>query len=311
MRVTFLGKGGSGKTTMATSFIKYLNKSNKKVLAIDADINVHLADALNMDTKFLGDSFEEISNYFEHKRILQGKAIIGSTPPCYDSKFIKPTFDDVFFKCLATFKENIAMLTIGSYTDKKVGFACYHSKLGNAVLIYNRLLDDKHLFVVTDATAGIDSVGTSMFCVSDVNIFVVEPTKKSVEVYKDFKKVIKDFKIKTMVIANKIVDEDDINFIKSEIDEKDILGFVKESKLLKRYEQGDVSNLDTFVDENEEINKKLLDLLENTDKDWDNYYSMIKKIYVNDAKDWYSQYYGQDLPSFLDSNFSYKEIIKK
>lgn len=32
MRITFLGKGGSGKTTLATSFIKYLEKKGKKSL---------------------------------------------------------------------------------------------------------------------------------------------------------------------------------------------------------------------------------------------------------------------------------------
>ena len=44
MRVSFLGKGGSGKTTIAASFINYLNSINKQVLAVDADINVNLGN---------------------------------------------------------------------------------------------------------------------------------------------------------------------------------------------------------------------------------------------------------------------------
>ena len=65
MRVSFLGKGGSGKTTLSTSFIKFLENKDEKVLAIDADINVHLGQSLNMETKYLGDDFEEISKYLE------------------------------------------------------------------------------------------------------------------------------------------------------------------------------------------------------------------------------------------------------
>lgn len=98
MRVSFLGKGGSGKTTMATSFIKYLNENDKDVLAIDADINVHLGSALQMSTNYIGDKFDELSYYFEKNRILEGKAIIGTTPPSSKSKFILPTLNDEFFK---------------------------------------------------------------------------------------------------------------------------------------------------------------------------------------------------------------------
>ena len=162
MRVSFLGKGGSGKTTLSTSFIKFLENKEEKVLAIDADINVHLGQSLNMETKYLGDDFEEISKYLERNN----KIIIGTTPPTKDSTFIKPSLDDEFFKKFATFKnKNLALLTVGTYTDKNVGYACYHSQLGSAVLIYNRLLDNDKLTVITDSTDGVDSVGTSMICV--------------------------------------------------------------------------------------------------------------------------------------------------
>ena len=147
MRVSFLGKGGSGKTTLSTSFIKFLENRDEKVLAIDADINVHLGQSLNMETKYLGDDFEEISKYLERNN----KIIIGTTPPTNDSIFIKPSLDDEFFKKFATFKnENLALLTVGTYTDKNVGYACYHSQLGSAVLIYNRLLDNDKLTVITE-----------------------------------------------------------------------------------------------------------------------------------------------------------------
>lgn len=51
MRVAFVGKGGSGKTTLSALFARHLNRSGAPVLAIDGDINQHLAEALSPDTE--------------------------------------------------------------------------------------------------------------------------------------------------------------------------------------------------------------------------------------------------------------------
>ncbi|MEU9382547.1 ArsA-related P-loop ATPase, partial [Streptomyces sp. NPDC048279] len=46
MRVAFVGKGGSGKTTLSALFARRLARSGAPVVAIDGDINQHLAHAL-------------------------------------------------------------------------------------------------------------------------------------------------------------------------------------------------------------------------------------------------------------------------
>lgn len=307
MRITFLGKGGSGKTTLATSFIKYLEKKGKKVLAIDADINVNLGAALNMPEKYLGDIFDDVCKDLENN---SKKPLIGSSPATRESKFIRKGLNDPFLKKYATYNQKgTALLTVGTYTDNKIGYACYHSKLGSAVFIYNRLLDDKDLYVVTDATAGIDSVGTSMFNVSDLNLFVVEPTKKSIDVYKEFKNIVSNYGIDTYVVANKIRNESDIEYIKKNIDENYILGFIKDSDDLRKFEQGDQEGLDNFIKNNEQILKSVLNKLNSIEKNWDKYYDIQKQIYVDDVGDWYSQFYGEDLTKYIDKKFSYKDVI--
>ena len=45
MKIAFVGKGGAGKTTVSSLFCLYYSK-NKSVLAIDADINMHMAELL-------------------------------------------------------------------------------------------------------------------------------------------------------------------------------------------------------------------------------------------------------------------------
>ncbi len=49
MRIAFLGKGGSGKTTTAASFIRHAASKHPFVLAFDADVNAHLAGALSVE----------------------------------------------------------------------------------------------------------------------------------------------------------------------------------------------------------------------------------------------------------------------
>jgi len=82
MRISFLGKGGSGKTTTAAAFIQYLSTKYEHVLAIDADMNVHLQKALDIpgEAISLGDNFQEISQYLNLNRELKTK-FIGTTPP--------------------------------------------------------------------------------------------------------------------------------------------------------------------------------------------------------------------------------------
>ena len=331
MRVSFFGKGGSGKTTMTTEFVKYLQEVRKAnpIVAIDADINVHLGKALGMKTRFLGDILDQVSMYFEGNRdkVLprtseKGKkyyefmksvddmVIIGQTPPSLNSRFIKPYLTDTFLRYFATFDKNTALLTIGSYTDAGVGYECFHGKLGALELIYNRMLDDENMYVVTDSTAGVDSVGTSLFFSSDINVFVVEPTLKGISVFQDFERITKDYKLNNYVIINKITGQSDIDFIEKHISKDRIIGYIKTSENLKKFEQGDEGSFMDFVKENEELNKKLLDILDNTKKDWKKYYKYLLKCYIDNCDDWYNQYYGVDLLQYIDPDFNYEEVIK-
>lgn len=332
MRVSFFGKGGSGKTTMTTEFIKYLQKVKKAspIVAIDADINVHLGKALGMETKYLGDIVNELSYYFEgnrdkpevrtseagkkyynHMRSIESLTCIGQMPPSLESRFIRPYLDDPFFRYFATIQKNTALVTIGSYTDAGVGFECFHGKLGALELIYNRLLDDENMYVVTDSTAGVDSVGTSLFFSGDINVFIVEPTLKGISVFQDFEKITKNYKLNNYIIINKISGQSDIDFIEKHIPKEKILGYVSNSETLKKFEQGDEKSFDDFVNENEEMNKKILEILDNTKKEWSKYYKYLLKCYIDNCDDWYSQYYGEDLLKYIDPDFTYEEVIKR
>ena len=310
MRIAFLGKGGSGKTTITTSFIKYLQKEGKKVLAVDADVNVHLKEALEMEVPFIGDKFDAIASYLEESKINKKIPVIGTTTPSNESKFIKPSLDDEFIRMFGTVKDNVGLIACGTYTKEGLGVSCYHSKLGSLILAYNRILDDNDFYVVSDMTAGTDSAGTSMYAISDINIFVVEPTKKSIQVLNDYKNIIDESKKNVYVIANKIESNEDIEFINNHINKDIILGYVQKSNNLRSFEQGNKQGLENFVEEMKDINKNILSKLDSYNKDWDNYYNTHKNIFIKDAKEWYSEYYKQDLTKYIDEDFKYSKVTK-
>jgi hypothetical protein len=114
MRIGFFGKGGAGKTTTAAGFIKYLMTKVPYVLAIDADVNIHLKDALQIEN-FSGEQYElgdraaEVAAYVRgHRTDLGERPLISSTPPSLNSRFIRVTRDDPFIAKSASYSWNLS-----------------------------------------------------------------------------------------------------------------------------------------------------------------------------------------------------------
>ncbi len=329
MRVAFFGKGGSGKTTVAAGFINFLKEKTDHILAIDADMNVHLGNTLQMEYNSICNEFNQVAEYLEGNRLnskvnesnsFMEKAkkimtseekpiVIGTTPPALTSKFITPKKDDEFIKKYSTQNDNISLITVGTYEDNEVGHSCYHSKLQVLELIYNHLIDDNNDIVIADSTAGVDSVGTSMFFVYDINIFVVEPTQRSLSVYLDFEKISEKYNLNTYVIGNKITDDEDIEFLKTHILDDKLIATIKSSNHMRKFEQGNTNAFDEFTKSNTETFEKVHKIMQSTEKNWNKYYNILLDIYKANCKEWYNSYYGQDLEKYIDPEFNYNKVM--
>lgn len=309
MRLGFFGKGGSGKTTMTAAYARSLAKNQDgNILAVDADHNRHLGDALGIkqDPEPLGNSREEIKEYVKGGR--DGVNMVATTPPSEESRFIRPEADDEFIQEYGVTENGISLLTVGSYEHGDCGATCYHGKLDSLTYVMNHLLDTEKDQVVVDATAGVDTYGSSLVAAYDLNILVVEPTQKAVEVYKEFEELMSEFHSETAVIVNKIETESDKDFIRERIPEENILGFVERSEELRKHEQGDQEAFERFVDQNQELFENIRARSESVGKNWEEYLESLKKIHISGSEAWWDEYHDEDISGQAETSFSYQKV---
>lgn len=75
--------------------------------------------------------------------------------------------------------------------------------------------------------AGLEHLGRGTTEGVDAFIVVIEPGARSVQTYKNVKRLAKDLGVaQVKVVANKVRNEDDENFIRERIPQEDLLGMI-------------------------------------------------------------------------------------
>lgn len=316
MRIAFLGKGGSGKTTAAAGFVRYAAKKHPFVLAIDADVNVHMTQALNLnfkgEVKELGNAYDEVINFLKGQRDdLGDRPMVASAPPTYKSNFVMVSPNDQFLRKYAVTDGPIALLTVGSYDESDVGSSCYHGKLYSLAAMLHHTLDTENDIVIADTTAGTDNVATSLHLAYDLNVFIVEPTEKSVKVFHDFVGLAPHLAERTFVVANKVDGQKDEEFLKRNIPADKLLATIPLSKNLKRFEQGRKEALDEFQAEQAPAFDAIYKKLKERRRDWAAYLKHLKESHQKVSRKWLNPFYGMELDVNLNSDFDYERAISK
>lgn len=308
MRVAFLGKIGAGKTATAAGFVKYAAQKHPLVLAIDADADAQLAQALSFETpaRELASVFDEVSQYLRGDRTdLLGRPMIATTPPTLQSNFIRVSTQDSFIRKYALRDGTIALLTIGSYKESDAESSRYHTRLAAVAAVLHHLLDTEFDIIVSDTMAGTDTITTSLKFVYDLIVFVVEPTEKSIKQYADFLALAPHLADRTFVVANKVDVKDDELFVKSAIPGEKILGFVPYSRNLKRFEQGHKHAIKEFEREQLEVFDAVYAKLLSRTRDWTKYLKNLRELHETACREWYNQFYNMELNKGLDADFDY------
>lgn len=314
MRIAFHGKGGVGKTTTTAGFVEYASQVLPFVLAVDADVNCHLRNSLNFGDggQDIAKCFDEVMSYLKGVRTdIGSRPMLPTIPPSPDSAFVRPVADDPFVRKYAAIRDNVALLTVGGYHQRDVSSTCYHENLKTLMAVFHHMPDGARDLVVVDTIAGTDNISTSLSFAYDLNVFVVEPTVKSVRVYQDYADLVPQYADRLYVIANKISDAEDESFIRSSIPSERLLGLIPLSRSLKKFEQDHTTGIAEFRKEQSAAFGKLLEVAASKKRDWTLYLRLLRETYELDCSRWYSDFHKTDLLAGIDSEFTYEDALRR
>ena len=252
MKIAFAGKGGSGKSTLSSLFIRYLQQQDRSILALDADLNMNLAGLLGVQiarenvlaAPAVADTLRTHLRG-NNPRISDNGKFLPTTPPGAGSNIIRTHDDAALTPFAADAGPRTKLLTVGTYESDGIGQTCYHSHLFVAEnMLSHTVAEDFDL--VCDMVAGTDAFAYSLHLQFDAIILIAEPTPESAEVCALYLELAKDSGIESLVhiVGNKIADEDDLAFIIEKTGRKPLGVLPLLPALKKARQRGDAATAD-------------------------------------------------------------------
>ncbi|MBI3259783.1 MAG: hypothetical protein HYZ54_09965 [Ignavibacteriae bacterium] len=205
MKIAFVGKGGSGKSSVSWLAIKTIESIGCSVLAIDADHNMDLTSNLGLDPE---------RTPLMHKTDKEFMQEVGLTEPRQWSRLLNedemnlPTFTvspmDSYTKSIAVkVSEKLSLINLGlGSPDVLFSDKCAHG-LSGPLKYYLGLLNEGDDWVVIDSVAGTDMINFGLYSGIDAVIGVVEPHRNSVKVFEQINDICRKTMIPCYAVINK------------------------------------------------------------------------------------------------------------
>lgn len=215
MKVAITGKGGVGKTTLASTLARLYADEGRTVLAADVDPDANLGLALGLSPQEVAD----IVPISKMRTLVEERTGANEA-----NKFFKlnPYVADIPEK-YARDVHGVKLLVMGTVDVGGSGCVCPEHVMLKAIL--SSLTYRKNDVVIMDMEAGLEHLGRGTAANMDQFIVVIEPGARSVQTYHNVKRLAKDLGVKQVrVVANKVRDEADEAFIRSQIPAEDLLG---------------------------------------------------------------------------------------
>ena len=217
MKLAITGKGGVGKTTLASTLARLYADEGRPVLAADVDPDANLGLALGMSQEEV-DSIVPISKM---RTLVEERTGANEA-----NKFFKlnPFVSDIPEK-YAHEVNGVKLLVMGTVDVGGSGCVCPEHVMLKALL--SALTYRKDDVVIMDMEAGLEHLGRGTAANMDQFLVVVEPGARSVQTYGNVKRLAADLGVKRVrVVANKVRDERDEAYVRSVIPAEDFLGCI-------------------------------------------------------------------------------------
>jgi CO dehydrogenase maturation factor len=309
VKIALVGKGGSGKTTLSALFARHLAATGAPVLAIDADINQHLAVALGATEDevallpALGDRLAEIKEYLRgsNQRIASAEAMVKTTPPGRGSRLLRVAGDPLLDSLVRRIG-GVPLAVTGAFGADDLGVACYHSKTGAVELLLNHLVDGADEYVVVDMTAGADAFASGLFTRFDQTYVVCEPTLRGVGVYQQYAGYAREFGVRLAAVGNKVTDAADAAFLRERLGAELVAVFGR-SDYVRAGERGAYGPLAELEPAHRAVLSTLHARLDTVERDWAEYTRQAVDFHLRNAAAWANDRAGTDLAAQVDPDF--------
>ena len=250
MKIAITGKGGVGKTTIASLLANAWVKAGYKVLAIDADPVASLAGALGFPEPDKIIPLSEMSGLVEERT--------GAKPGTLGQMFkLNPTVDDLPDK-IAHEHNGIKLIVMGGVAIGGGGCVCPASALIKTLI--RHIILERNERVIIDMEAGVEHLGRSTADAVNWMITVVEPGLRSIQAAHRIKTLAEQIGIKNVVaIGNKVRSPEDRNFISNYLDKIKLIGTIPFSDSISGLDRKETVKPNTQI---EQETKSIMDSLE-------------------------------------------------
>lgn len=236
MKIAIAGKGGVGKTTLASLLARSFSNDGMRVIAIDADPDANLAAAIGIDKELR----KQLTPISEMKELAEERTAHGNGLGGFFK--LNPTVDDLPDSLSVKF-ESIRLLSLGSIRHGGAGCVCPQHTILRALMRHILLKEDD--VVVMDMEAGVEHLGRGTADAVDVLIIVVEPGQRSLETATQIERLAADLGIKQLAyVGSKVRDEADSTFLAHSLPTSRYLGEIHLNDCVRQADQASASPFD-------------------------------------------------------------------
>lgn len=221
MKIAITGKGGVGKTTFAATLARLYADEGRQVLAADVDPDANLGLALG----FSPEELDEIVPITKMRKLIEERTGASSSNAFYNLNPKVSDIPDTYAKSC----NGVKLLVLGTVDTANSGCVCPEHVMLKRIISHMVLRRDD--VVILDMEAGLEHLGRGTTEGMDQFVVVVEPGARSVQTYRNVKRLATGLGVKQVrVVANKVRNEEDEEFIRSQIPDEDLLGFIHYNK---------------------------------------------------------------------------------